>query len=601
MRVYGIGYNSPWGVRHLRGVLVCLLMSLILSGCSSKDDVILSDKNDIKDPVSFKVHGISGELFANVSNELDGMNDISSKRAHLFVREIRDNVQKVMHALGYYHPKIKIDLPDDKDLEKIINVHVDAGKPLYIRDCTVNILGEGAYYSSFSRIIAESGLESYTILNHGKYENLKSMLRSNAMSLGFFDAKLVTSHIMVYEDENVADIELIYDTGKRYSYGKVLSDTRSEELLLPSRNLFTLDEGKPFSSEELKAYSKSLSQTNYYSSVDVRPLISRKTDYKIPLEITVEKQKENIIKLGLGYSTDEQARVLFSWDKPMLNSLGHSLSSYSRLSAVKQDAQILYKIPRNNPNLDFFYFKLAQIHTDINDTLSDLSHASFHYVSNSHGSWRRDFSLSLEYEDYKQGSEKGHTLNLMPGILLSRYETSGGIDPHTGYSIKFELTGGAGAITDYDFLRLNTEWKGLMSPTPDSRLFLRAQYGAVLGHDASKVPPSKRFFAGGINTIRGYGYLDESPRNSGGLSGGIYMATGTAEYQFPSGFSSGRIALFLDAGYVSNKKDKNIKLLLGPGIGYRYISKYGTLKVDVAYGCQNDSGFKLHVAFGPEF
>lgn len=579
----------------------CVFFFLAVSGCASKEDSLLAEKNDIKDPVSFSVHGISGDLLENVRNELSGMNEISSKRANLFVREIRDKVQKVMHALGYYHPKIELTLPTEDDVKKIISVEIEPGKPLFIRDCAVDILGEGAFYSSFFRIIEQSGVKSYSILNHGQYENLKNMLRSNAMSLGFFDAKLVTSRIIVYEDENVADIELVYDTGKRYSYGKLITDDKTQELLYPVQNLYTLTEGKPFASEEMKSYSSSLNQTGFYSSIDVRPRVNLKKDYQVPVEVKLEKQKENIIKLGIGYSTDEQARLLLSWDKPMLNRYGHSLRTYARTSVVKQDAQILYKIPRDNPNLDYYYVKLAQIHTDINDTLSDLSHGSFHYVSNTKGSWGRDISLSLEYEDYEQGSERGYSLNLMPGIMLSRYENSGGIDPHTGYSFRFEMTGGLSAVTDYDFLRINAELKGIMSPTPDSRLYVRGQYGAILGSDARRVPPSKRFFAGGIKTIRGYGYLDEAPSNSGGLSGGIYMATGTTEFQFPSGFSSGRIAVFLDAGFVSNSMRTNVKWLFGPGIGYRYISKYGTLRVDVAYGCQNDAGVRLHVAFGPEF
>ena len=56
------------------------------------------------------------------------------------------------------------------------------------------------------------------------------------------------------------------------------------------------------------------------------------------------------------------------------------------------------------------------------------------------------------------------------------------------------------------------------------------------------------------------------------------------------------------SGTNSYSKDKSV--LYGPGIGFRYMSKYGTFKVDLAYGIDNKNDnrqFKLHLSFGPEF
>ena len=78
----------------------------------------------------------------------------------------------------------------------------------------------------------------------------------------------------------------------------------------------------------------------------------------------------------------------------------------------------------------------------------------------------------------------------------------------------------------------------------------------------------------------------------------------TAELNFPIGITNARGAVFLDSAICTDdyKKDRNI--LLGPGIGFRYLSDYGIFKLDIAYGIDHDEDdrqIKLHLSFGPEF
>ena len=581
-----------------------VLCALLLCSCGSNDELI-EQKPDDTVYVTFRVEGLNQQLHDNVQAFLNTMPAIAKERVFLFNREIRENTQKALRAFGYYHPKIKVDLPkrnDPKASEVIVSV--DAGKPLFIRNCNVEILGEGADYKVFSDLLDNSTIKPYTLLDHGAYEKLKSDLRSKALSLGFFDVELLSSRIMVYTEENFADIELLIDTGKRYSFGKFITDDKTDELLKPVESLMTLNEGKPFSTKEISDYHSSLTQTNFYRSIDITPQMDAIEDYKVPLNVHLERRSNNLMRVGAGFSTDEGPRMLLEWDKPLLNSSGHSMSSYAKLSQVTQNAQVVYKIPRKNPNLDYYYISASQTHTDLNDTLSDRSHLSFHYVANDTGVWRRDYSLRAEYEDYEQGSEEGYGWNLMPALQLSRRESSGGFDPRYGYSLNLDLTGATSGISDYSFFRALATFKGVISPTENTRLVMRLQQGGIFGPDSKTLPPSLRFFAGGDQSIRGYGYMDEAPTNSGGLKGARYLTTGTLEYQFPIGIANSRMAIFLDAGTATD--DYKDDILFGPGIGYRYVSPYGTVRVDLGFGIDNDSDsdasdIRLHFAFGPEF
>ncbi|MCR5537367.1 MAG: autotransporter assembly complex protein TamA [Succinivibrio sp.] len=581
-------------------VVLQLLLGGVLIACSSDEEKLNTQR--VTDALSIKVFGdLAPELRENLESTFAAMPSISRKRASVFVREIREQATKALHALGYYHPQLEIHVPREGGDFKDIIVIVDPGKPLFIRECQIDITGEGAFYHSFLKLIAQSKLKSYAILDHGAYEDLKAQLQSNALALGFFDAKLITHRLLVYEEENVCDVELLFDTGKRYQYGELKISERSQELFKPASSLYNLQEGKPFSTDEINSFSSSMVATGYYKTVDVRPKVEERHDYKVPVGVELERQPHNLVRTGIGFSTDERARLLLAWDKPLLNEWGHSLTSYARLSMVKQNAQLIYKIPRDNPNTDYYYIKLAQTHTKLNDTTSDQSHVSFHYVANKTGKWQRDYYLAYEYEDYKQGYETGYANNLMPGLTLTRRETSGGFDPHYGYSVSLDVKGASKLVTDLNFLRMNLVWKMLFSPTANTRLFFRFQQGLTFGSDSRKVPPSMRFFAGGDQTVRGYKYLSEAPRNDGGLIGARYMTTGTAEYQFPCGIQDSRLAVFFDGGIVCNEYDGTEDPIGSPGIGYRYISKYGAVRVDLAYGLYHDSGFRLHFSFGPEF
>lgn len=578
------------------------------TGCSSSDDlpeqVVL-----VTDPIDFKVEGLQGDVESNVNAHLNSMAVISKKRVRFYVREIRDTATKALRALGYYHPEIKVTPPkqeDDKDFTVLLEI--DAGKPLFIRSCVVEILGEGSDYKVFNDILKKSELATYQILNHGRYEQIKSDLQTKAMSLGFFDGRFISSRIMVYQDQNMADIELIYDTGKRYALGAVVADAETQQLLLPVAPLKNFNEGDPFSTTILNDYVKSLNQTNYFRSVDVRPVIENAKDYKVPVEVNLERRPNNVMRLGIGFSTDEGPRGLIEWDKPLLNERGDSFTSMAKISAVTQNAQMVYKIPRKNPNLDYYTINASQMHTDLNDTVSDLSHLSFHYIANQTGVWRRDYFIKTEYENYTQASEEGESTNFMPGVRISRRETSGGFDPSLGYNLSIETFGGHEAwFSDQSFLQMNVRYSGMFSPTNHTRLLFRLHQGVNFGPHSNTLPPSMRYFAGGDNSVRGFGYKAIAPKqdDGSGLKGGRFMTTGSVEFQFPIGVANSRAAVFLDAGLVTDDyaKDTEDDLILGPGVGYRFMSPYGAVRVDFAVGFQHneDRNYRIHFAFGPEF
>ena len=576
--------------------------SVALSSCSTNDDLPEREVL-VEDPVSFSVSGVAGELLTNVEAHLGSLAVIPKKRAFFYIREIKEVTTKALRAYGYYHPKIKVTLPEkDKKEDTVVKVEVEQGKPLYIRQSRIEVLGEGVKYKVFEDLLKNTELGSYKILNHGVYEELKNAIHNTALSMGFFDGKFTSKRIMVYQNQNFADIELVYDSGKRYDFGELIMNDETAELYKPSHPLQNFKTGDKFATKKINNFVSSLNQTGYYNSVDVRPVLDKAENFQVPVEMHLERRANNNMRIGLGYSTDEGPRVLLEWNKPLLNSRGDSLSTLMTLTKITQDAQLVYKIPGENPNLDYYTINAAQTHTDFNDTLSDRTQLAVHYIANQTGRWRRDYALRLEYEDFDQAKEEGRTLNLMPAVSFTRRESSGGYDPTRGYSITLEALGAAGAISDNSFVQVKGTYKGVIAPSENTRFLFRLEQGANFGPDAGEVPPSLRFFAGGDNSIRGFGYRDRSAKQPwGGLKGAKYLTVGSAEFQFPMGISNSRLALFCDVGTATD--DYKDELMYGPGLGYRFLSSYGIVRVDVAVGLQKNEEqvYQLHFAFGPEF
>ena len=583
--------------------MLCLPI-FVLCACSSdgKPQIISS----FDDPVTFSLTGVDrNDVKTNIILYLNDLPSISKKRARLYSREIIDKIQQASHAYGYYHTKVELEYPNKDDQKNLqVKVKVDLGKPLFVRNCDISVIGDGADYQSFSKIIKNSGIRSYSILDHGKYKKLKEDLKSRALELGLFDAKFTISRIIVYEEQNVADIEVLFDTGSRYMFGALEANDETKELMKPSISLFKMYEGTNYSSRAINEYISSMSQTNFYKSIDVRALAEKKSDNKVPLYVDLQRQPNNLFRVGAGFSTDENIRGILGWDKPLINEKGHSFSSFIRASAVKIDAQAVYKIPRKDPNLDYYYIKLAQTHTDYNDTLSDLSHASVHYVAYKTGSIRRDYYLSAEYEDYRQGIDKDNVVSVMPGILLSKRSSTGGLVPKAGFSISLDTKFSPKIISDYNFVHSELNIKGVFSIFDSrNRILYRFTQGGNFGSDAIKAPASLRFFVGGDQSLRGFSYKSQSNREGELLSGSRYITSGSVEYNFPIPFENMLGAVFLDSAVYTNDY-KEIKPLYGPGIGLRYTTSYGVLKVDVAYGIDNhrkENNLKLHLTFGPEF
>ncbi|WIJ26154.1 autotransporter assembly complex protein TamA [Devosia sp. RR2S18] len=129
--------------------------------------------------------------------------------------------------------------------------------------------------------------------------------------------------------------------------------------------------------------------------------------------------------------------------------------------------------------------------------------------------------------------------------------------------------------------------------------------GALLGPDLSQIPPDKLFFAGGGGSVRGYGYRSIGVEDgSGDVTGGRYLLEASVEARARINETFGVVG-FLDGGYVAADTFPGLEdLRLGAGVGVRYYTGLGPLRLDIAIPLNKRSGdpdYAIYAGIGQAF
>lgn len=562
---------------------------LLFTGCAalaqSELDVRVKPAND--------------ELKANVEGYIGSVGDRDEEALLRFSRGAEEQAKKAAQALGYYQPHIQSEVRGgDKPR---LTLRIDPGEPVHLRNVTVRVEGPAASLKSF-RLPDSDQLKPGAVLNHGHYEDAKRLIQNQASRYGFFSGRFTQQKLSVDPQAGVADIDLVYDSGPRYALGKVSfsGDSLFDEDLL--RRMVPFKAGAPYDSELIAELNQALQSSGYFEGVRVDAAPTAAEHEVIPVAVQLETRKPRTMGLGLGYSTDVGPRVKANWTRHWVNPQGHSYGWEAEVSAPRQNVGLWYDIPLDPPLTDKLRFAGGYQNEEIagTDTLSKLLTIGPEWHSKLPSGWQRVLSLKYQREEYRLGDDSGLSNLLMPGLTYSYLRSDNRIDPHNGYRIQFDTKlAKEGVGSDTNLLYGTVLLKGLTTVWDNHRFLGRVQFGGSATNGYKSIPPSLRFFAGGDQSVRGYDYQTLSPENSeGDRIGGRYMVAGSVEYQY-SIAEKWRIATFVDQGNSFNKLElPNLKT--GVGVGVRWVSPVGPIRVDLAHAMNDDGGIRLHFSMGPE-
>jgi translocation and assembly module TamA len=197
-------------------------------------------------------------------------------------------------------------------------------------------------------------------------------------------------------------------------------------------------------------------------------------------------------------------------------------------------------------------------------------------------------------------------------VTLSYDRRDSTVDPTEGYFLLGETKPFYEAEFGNFALRGAIEGRAYRGFGEERRFVLagRARIGSYIGPSIEESPPDQLFFAGGGGSVRGYPFrsigveavdVDGEPVVSGGRS--LLEGSGEVRYRINDRF--GAVAFF-DTGMVAagSALDGDQDMRSGAGLGVRYYTNFGPLRVDVAAPLDkrpDDSAVALYIGIGQAF
>jgi translocation and assembly module TamA len=392
-----------------------------------------------------------------------------------------------------------------------------------------------------------------------------------------------------------AAIFLTLETGLRYRIGKI---EVSQDFLNPKivERAITVSEGEYYDIEKLSETEFQLIDTGFFAGLELIPDMSRADDTVVPLVIQLDPTKKNRFTAGGGYATNTGFRVRGTWDRRLVTRHGHSMNLSARISKIRQDIGYRYLIPMG-PEARITLFT-GLINEELGDTTSTRSDSAIVH-SKLWGKWDRDFMSLIRAERSDISEIEFDDFSLIPGMRLTRATWDRLGTPDKGYKTTLELQGSTDTLgSSTSFLQFNSRVAAYLPMTDRLRWYLRGQFGTTAVQEFAALPASQRFFAGGDDSLRGWGFNRLSPTDQNGeLVGGKHLVFGSTELEIDM-LQNWSVAIFFDIGNAFD--DFGDPLEYSTGAGFRWRSPLGLIGIDIGQALSESKGPRLHIAIRPD-
>ena len=551
--------------------------------------------------VSVTIQGIDGRLYDNVAASLklnvkkndESLSEGQIRRLHTSAdKEIRE----ALEPFGYYSPEISQSL-EYADGIWAATYTVAPGLPVKIAAVEIQLTEEHDVPLSFQSMKENFPLKAGDQLDHTLYKSGKKDLLQKLFSQGYVKAVYAVNQIEVNRRDKSAKIILKIDTGPRYLFGKTVfeQDILDEDFL---RRFINFQEGTPYSVRKLMRLQQILYSSNFFSQVVVRGDIDRADGLYIPITVRLTNPEFfNRYTLGAGYATDSGLRGKVGWDNRLINRYGHTVSTEMNIAEREDNIKFVYRIPVNDPRFDKMLFGATYNREIWDDTDTDLLQGGISY-EHAGRIFKYGGGFEVRKEKYEVGVTSGESYLTVPFLNWSVAYGDDYINTSNGLFFSANLKGASDKVlADTTFLQGLVNGKVITTPFDGLRLIGRFSIGATAVDSIDNLPPSLRFYAGGDQSVRGYGYKELGPMDaSGTVVGGQYLLFGSIEAEKRI-YENWSAALFFDTGNGLDSFTGD--LAEGVGVGIRYRLPFGQIRVDVASALSEDGNpLRLHITVG---
>ena len=398
------------------------------------------------------------------------------------------------------------------------------------------------------------------------------------------------------------------------------------------RSFIDLEEGDPYSPQSLERAKTSVRTIPAVGSVRVVESPALDAAGELPITFDVDERMRHAVGASAQYSTIDGPTGQVFWEDRNL---------FGGAEFLRLEADLLYAPETIGPlqtigglsdsNLGgrlAAHFLKPALGGSPNDLLFD---ATAERVSTSYGSYigytvddvdasaaiRHRFSQELSLQaglDAQKGfatdilGTVNYTLIGTP-ISLQYDNTDDKLDPKRGVRVSATLSPYPTFLgSSLDLLTARVRASTYYALDEDQRYVLagRVDVGGETGAELSAIPANLRYYAGGGGSVRGYQYDSLGPMGPfNSVIGGRSVFDASLELRVRLTDTIG-LAPFFDAGnaFVSSAPDFSQPLHMGAGLGLRYYTSFGPIRLDVAAPINRrpgDSPVAVYVSIGQSF
>ncbi|TGD73305.1 hypothetical protein E4634_09715 [Mangrovimicrobium sediminis] len=626
-----------------RLLLLCLLALVALAAPAARAAPTLA----------VEVSGIEGELLDNARAALAiaqqaGKPGLGAQQIRDLHSRAPDEIRLALQPFGYYQPTVEDRLrePPASDGLWRASYVIDPGPAVTVGDLDIQFTGASGD-AQLAQLATGFALAKDTRLDHRRYEAAKRDLLQAVKELGYRDAAYTRHRVVVDVPASRADIALAIATGPRFYIGAI---TFEQERLDPAflERFLVLHSGAPYNGAALAEQRRVLSRSGYFREVEILPLPGdpARPD-TVDLRIRLADYPPNRFRGSLGWGTDTGFGAQLDWTRRYVGGRGQRFTASG--AAVEERNKLAgdlnYIIPMDplsgsqlefsarHESKDLTYEDVGLPEGGETRIATNLVSAFWHSPPREWGAFSLETrsGISLVAEDYDVFEVLfGNLSNADQEFLIDLL----GPQAYDTLTPDFEAVVGSVRLTarraderlfirDGDHFRLDllgTDealgsnigfWQAALStwhirPLFDSdRVLVRTAIGYseaksdnVLLVDFNKMPEYYEFRAGGVHSIRGYGWEELVPDDA--ITGGKHQVIASVEYEHQV-IPEWSVAVFVDGGNAFNDFDR-IKPVYGAGIGVRWRSPVGMARIDLGIPLDDaEDSFQVYITVGPEF
>jgi len=430
---------------------------------------------------------------------------------------------------------------------------------------------------------------------------------------GFAFAKVGEPEVTVDYDSKTGRLTLPVnpDSAKRFGAIRV----EGKRLFGPKHlaRIARFKPGETYSSARIEDFRRALIQTGLVSSVAITPVQTAQPDV-VDIAVKLERAPPRTIAGELGYGTGEGYRAEVSWTHRNLIRPEGAITFRGVAGTREQLLGALLR--RNNFKMrdQVLTAQISASHTDRDAydartfTLAGGLERQTNIIWQKKWTWA--FGAELAASDERDvmadtGLRRRRTFFIAALPTTLSYDGSDDLlNPTRGYRLAGRLSPEASLQgSAFGYAKMQIDGSAYV-PVSGVVLAGRVRLGSIAGASRDRIAPSRRFYAGGGGSVRGYGYQRVGPLDvNGDPVGGRSLAEFALEARVR--FGDFGVVPFVDGGNLyESALPRFTGLRYGAGIGVRYYTNFGPIRVDVGTPLNRRAGdarVAVYVSLGQAF